>query len=79
MLPISEQLLAPEAEDEPEEVERARIGDFIYEPEPEEILARLLPVYLETRAVPGVARVGGVRAGRAHDRDAERLEATRAS
>ena len=23
-------------------------GDFIYEPEPEEILARLLPVYLET-------------------------------
>ena len=48
VLPISEQLLAPEAEAEPEEVERARIGDFIYEPEPEEILARLLPVYLET-------------------------------
>ena len=24
-------------------------GDFIYEPEPEEILARLLPVYLETQ------------------------------
>jgi F-type H+-transporting ATPase subunit gamma len=23
-------------------------GDFIYEPEPEEILQRLLPVYLET-------------------------------
>ena len=48
VLPISAQLLAPEAEPEPEEVERARIGDFIYEPEPEEILARLLPVYLET-------------------------------
>ena len=48
VLPISEQFLAPEAEVEPEEVERARIGDFIYEPEPEEILARLLPVYLET-------------------------------
>ena len=24
------------------------LGDFIYEPEPEEILARLLPFYLET-------------------------------
>ena len=28
--------------------ERALRGDFIYEPEPEEILTRLLPVYLET-------------------------------
>ena len=27
---------------------RAVLGDFIYEPEPEEILARLLPFYLET-------------------------------
>ena len=33
-----------EAEDEHE----ALVGDFIYEPEPEEILARLLPVYVET-------------------------------
>ncbi len=49
VLPISHQLLAREDERaEPEETERARIGDFIYEPEPEEILARLLPVYLET-------------------------------
>jgi F-type H+-transporting ATPase subunit gamma len=24
------------------------VGDFIYEPEPEEILERLLPVYVET-------------------------------
>jgi len=52
VLPISEQLLAregqPEPEPESEAQERARIGDFIYEPEPEEILARLLPVYLET-------------------------------
>ncbi len=50
VLPISQQLLAREdaPEPEPEEAERARIGDFIYEPEPEEILARLLPVYLET-------------------------------
>ena len=28
--------------------EEALRGDFIYEPEPEEILQRLLPVYLET-------------------------------
>ena len=51
VLPISEQqLLAREDVPEPEteEKERARIGDFIYEPDPEEILARLLPVYLET-------------------------------
>jgi F-type H+-transporting ATPase subunit gamma len=46
VLPISEQLLAHD--EEAEETERAQIGDFIYEPEPEEILERLLPVYLET-------------------------------
>ena len=45
--PDPEQLLAREEEAE-RGGERARIGDFIYEPEPEEILARLLPVYLET-------------------------------
>jgi F-type H+-transporting ATPase subunit gamma len=43
VLPISEELLeetaAPRA---------ALVGDFIYEPEPEQILERLLPVYLET-------------------------------
>jgi F-type H+-transporting ATPase subunit gamma len=46
ILPISEHLLA--RDEESEEAERAQVGDFIYEPEPEEILARLLPVYLET-------------------------------
>src|SRR5207244_6154122 len=45
-LPISEELLPRGGEEEQEE--RALRGDFIYEPEPEEILARLLPVYLET-------------------------------
>jgi len=45
VLPISEQLIArAEAEEERE----ALLGDFIYEPEPEQILERLLPVYLET-------------------------------
>jgi F-type H+-transporting ATPase subunit gamma len=46
VLPISEQVLARD-EDEQEE-SRALLGDFIYEPEPEQILERLLPVYLET-------------------------------
>jgi F-type H+-transporting ATPase subunit gamma len=42
LLPIREDVLA---EEEPSEGPSA---DFIYEPEPEEILKRLLPVYLET-------------------------------
>ena len=46
VLPISEQALSRE-EDEDEHA-RALLGDFIYEPEPEQILERLLPVYLET-------------------------------
>src|SRR5919198_515835 len=46
LLPISEEILRRGEEEEQEE--RALRGDFIYEPEPEEILARLLPVYLET-------------------------------
>jgi F-type H+-transporting ATPase subunit gamma len=46
VLPISEEVLSREEEEE--EHERALLGDFIYEPEPEQILERLLPVYLET-------------------------------
>jgi F-type H+-transporting ATPase subunit gamma len=45
VLPISEEVLAREEEDERTQ---ALLGDFIYEPEPEEILERLLPVYVET-------------------------------
>ena len=44
VLPIPEQVLEA-GEDERSE---ALLGDFIYEPEPEQILERLLPVYLET-------------------------------
>jgi F-type H+-transporting ATPase subunit gamma len=44
LLPIREDVLAAE---EAEEREGPR-PDFIYEPEPEQILERLLPVYLET-------------------------------
>jgi F-type H+-transporting ATPase subunit gamma len=46
LLPIREEVLAGE---EPAADEReGPTADFIYEPEPEEILQRLLPVYLET-------------------------------
>jgi F-type H+-transporting ATPase subunit gamma len=45
VLPIPEHVL----ETDEQEAETQRLsGDFIYEPEPEEILARLLPVYVET-------------------------------
>jgi F-type H+-transporting ATPase subunit gamma len=44
LLPIPEEALDREGD----EAEQAQLGDFIYEPEPEEILKRLLPVYVET-------------------------------
>jgi F-type H+-transporting ATPase subunit gamma len=45
VLPIEEHLLET---DEEERREDALRGDFIFEPEPEEILERLVPVYIET-------------------------------
>jgi F-type H+-transporting ATPase subunit gamma len=47
LLPVREEVLEGE-EPAAEEREGGVSGDFIYEPEPEEILQRLLPVYLET-------------------------------
>ena len=45
ILPLSEDLL----ESDDEERDRDKLtGDFIFEPEPEQILERLLPVYIET-------------------------------
>jgi F-type H+-transporting ATPase subunit gamma len=46
LLPIQEHVLGSERD--ADEAANAFHGDFIYEPEPEEILQRLLPVYLET-------------------------------
>ena len=46
ILPISADILET---DEEERREDAMRGDFIFEPEPEQILERLLPVYLETQ------------------------------
>src|SRR5919199_2537869 len=45
LLPIPEKVVAGGEDDAREAALR---GDFIYEPEPEQILARLLPVYVET-------------------------------
>ena len=46
VLPISRDILETDEEERRDDVMR---GDFIFEPEPEEILERLLPVYLETQ------------------------------
>jgi len=48
LLPIPEHVLEGGEEEKSDAREQALRGDFIYEPEPEEILERLLPVYLET-------------------------------
>jgi F-type H+-transporting ATPase subunit gamma len=45
VLPVPQDVLARSGD---EAEVRQQAGDFIYEPEPEEILARLLPVYVET-------------------------------
>jgi F-type H+-transporting ATPase subunit gamma len=45
VLPIEEHMLETSDEERAEDASR---GDFIFEPEPEQILERLLPVYLET-------------------------------
>ena len=45
VLPIPEQMLEAGQD---EDRHAALLGDFIYEPEPEQILERLLPVYIET-------------------------------
>jgi F-type H+-transporting ATPase subunit gamma len=46
VLPISADILETDEEERREDAFR---GDFIFEPEPEEILERLLPVYVETQ------------------------------
>ena len=46
LLPIPEKVIESAGEDEAREA--AMRGDFIYEPEPEQILERLLPIYVET-------------------------------
>jgi F-type H+-transporting ATPase subunit gamma len=52
LLPIPEHVIRAREDDDRQEA--ALRGDFIYEPEPEEILARLLPVYVETELYRGL-------------------------
>ncbi len=60
LLPISPELLERDAEEE-----HAEVGtpDFIYEPEPQEILARLLPVYVETELYRALLESGASEQG----------------
>jgi F-type H+-transporting ATPase subunit gamma len=46
ILPIAADVLETDEEERRDDVLR---GDFIFEPEPEQILERLLPVYVETQ------------------------------
>jgi F-type H+-transporting ATPase subunit gamma len=63
VLPVPQDLLErSEGEDENEPAELAH-PDFIYEPEPEEILARLLPVYLETELYRALLESGASEQG----------------
>jgi len=62
VLPIPQELLAAGEEGEEDAPELAH-PDFIYEPEPEEILARLLPVYLETELYRALLESGASEQG----------------
>jgi F-type H+-transporting ATPase subunit gamma len=62
ILPIPQELLEAGEEDADEPAELAH-PDFIYEPEPEEILARLLPVYLETELYRALLESGASEQG----------------
>ena len=48
VLPIPQDMLEGRLTEEAQDEAASGTPDFIYEPEPEEILARLLPVYVET-------------------------------
>src|SRR5439155_13835716 len=52
VLPIPQDLL--EGTDQERDEQLGGTPDFIYEPEPEEILARLLPVYVESDLLRGL-------------------------
>jgi F-type H+-transporting ATPase subunit gamma len=60
LLPISPELLERDADEEQPEV---GTPDFIYEPEPQEILARLLPVYVETELYRALLESGASEQG----------------
>jgi len=64
VLPIPQDVLGGESEEEASE-SSSELGhpDFIYEPEPQEILARLLPVYVETELYRALLESGASEQG----------------
>jgi F-type H+-transporting ATPase subunit gamma len=64
VLPIPQDLLSGEGDEEASET-TPELGhpDFIYEPEPQEILARLLPVYVETEIYRALLESGASEQG----------------
>jgi F-type H+-transporting ATPase subunit gamma len=63
VLPIPQDVLAGDAVEEPAEPSELGHPDFIYEPEPQEILARLLPVYVETELYRALLESGASEQG----------------
>ncbi len=74
VLPIPEHLLEAGEEEQEEAAGSPALlgGDFIYEPDPEEILARLLPVYVETEVYRALLESSASFLGRPDDGDAQR-------
>jgi F-type H+-transporting ATPase subunit gamma len=64
VLPVPQEVLGGEGEEDPSE-SSSELGhpDFIYEPEPQEILARLLPVYVETELYRALLESGASEQG----------------
>ena len=76
ILPLSADLLETDDEERQEDATR---GDFIFEPEPEQILEPLLPVYLETEIYRALLRIRRLRARSPHDGACGMPPRTRAS
>jgi F-type H+-transporting ATPase subunit gamma len=63
VLPIPQDVLEGSGDDERSESAELAHPDFIYEPEPQEILARLLPVYVETELYRALLESGASEQG----------------
>ena len=65
VLPIPQDVLRRESDEEEASETSSELGhpDFIYEPEPQEILARLLPVYVETELYRALLESGASEQG----------------
>ena len=75
LLPLQQATLLEEEDEEQKLRTSSRRSRALveYEPDPEEILTRLVPDYVEISIYPSAARVDRLRARRADDRDAQRV------